>query len=117
MALATMTSLPPAITTITAILARIALTLALSWTRIRQQGGGRAVTHLICHCHGHRCWRHLCLHSWDNGAKDNGRSNRQGCNPNIHGQEEVGHHDPIGVEQQQQQKNQQQWRQRHCLYA
>jgi hypothetical protein len=100
MAAATMASLPPDITTMTTVLAVIALALALSWTRIQQQGGGRAVTRLIRHQHGHCHWRHLCLHSRDNGAKDNGRSNRQGQNPVIHGREEVGHHDPIGVEQQ-----------------
>ncbi len=98
MAAAMMASLPPAIMTMTAILALIALILALSWTRIGRRGGERAVMHLICHCHGRCHWHHLCLHSQDNGAKDNGRGNRRGRNPNIHGQEEVGHHVPIGME-------------------
>jgi hypothetical protein len=56
--------------------------------------------HLICHCHSRRHWRHLCLHSGDNGAKDNGRSNRRGRHTDIRDQKEVGHHKPIGVEQQ-----------------
>jgi hypothetical protein len=109
--------------TMTAILALITLALALSWTRIGRQGGGRTVTRLINCCHGCCHWRHLCLHSRDDGTKDDGRSNRQGRNPNIHGREEVGNHDPIGVEQQKQKQkqkqkqNQQQWRQRHRLYA
>jgi hypothetical protein len=126
-----MVSLPPAITTMTPILALIALALALSRTRIGQRGGGCTVTHLICRCHGCRHWRHLCLHSRDDGAKDDGCGNRRGRNPNIHGQEGVGHHYPIGVEQQKQKQkqkqkhkhkhkhkqNQQQWWQRHRLYA
>jgi hypothetical protein len=106
MAVATMASLPPDITTMTAILAVIALTLALSQTKIGQWGGGRAVRHLICHCHGCRHWCHLCLHSQDNSAKDNNHGDRQGHNPDIHGREEVGYHDPIGVEQQKQKQKQ-----------
>jgi hypothetical protein len=51
MAAATMVSLPPPPTTMTAILALIALALALPWTRIGQQGGGRAMMCLICCCH------------------------------------------------------------------
>ncbi len=114
-----MTSLPPAIMTMTAIPTLIALALAFSRTRIGRQGGGRAVTCHIC-CH-HSChhWRHLCPHSRDDGAKNGGRGDRRGHSPNIHGWEEVGHHDPIGVEQQKQKQkqNQQKWQQRHCLYA
>jgi hypothetical protein len=34
----------------------------------------------------------------DDGAKEDGRGDRQGRNANIHGREEVGHHEPIGVE-------------------
>jgi hypothetical protein len=93
----------------------------LSWTRIGQRGGGCAVMHLICCCHGCHSWCHLCLHLRDDGAKDNSHSNRQGCNPNIHGQAEMGHHDPIGMEQQKQKQKQkqqqQQWRQHHRLYT
>jgi hypothetical protein len=85
-------------TTTTAILALIALALALPQTRIGRPGGGHAVTHLIRRCHGRRHWCHLCLHSQDNGTKEDGRGDRQGRNANIHGGEEVGHHDPIGVE-------------------
>jgi hypothetical protein len=50
--------------------------LALPWTRIGWRGGGCAVTRLIHCCHGRCHWRHLCLHSRDNGAKDNGHGNR-----------------------------------------
>ena len=60
--------------------------------------GGRTMTRLICHRHGHRCWCHLCLHSWDNGVKEDSRGNRLGRNANIHGREKVGYQDPIGVE-------------------
>ncbi len=101
-----MASLPPAVTKMTTIIALIALALALSWTRIGRRGGGPAMTYLICCCHGRCHWCHLCLHSWDDGTKDDGRGNRQGRNTNIHGQEEVGHHDPIGVEQQKQKQKQ-----------
>jgi hypothetical protein len=107
----------------TTILALIALALALPWTRIRWQGGGGVVMHLILHRHGHCCWRHLCLHLRDDGAKDNGCGDRRGRNANIHSWEEVGHQDPIGVEQQKQKQklkakqkqNQKQWRQPHHL--
>jgi hypothetical protein len=99
-----MASLPPAIMTMTTIFALIALAFALSWTRIGRWGGGHVVMHLICPCHGCHCWCHLCFHSWDDSAKDNGRSDRQGPNPDIHGREEVGHHDPIGVEQKKKKK-------------
>jgi hypothetical protein len=131
MAAATMASLPPDIMTMTAILAVIALAFTLSWTWIRRWGGGRAVTHLICPCHSLHHWRHLCLHSQDDGAKDNGCGDKRGRNPNIQGQEEVGHHNPIGMEEQKQKikknkktktktktkTNQQQWWQCHRLYA
>jgi hypothetical protein len=90
----------------TAILALIALALALPWTRIGQCGEGRAVMHLIYCCHGCCCWRHLCPHSRDDGAKDNGHSKRRCRNANIHGWEEVGHHNLIGVEQQKQKHKQ-----------
>jgi hypothetical protein len=121
MAAATMASLPPPPTTMTAILTLIIL--ALPPTRIRQQGGGRTMMLLIRCCHGCCCWRHLCLHSWDGGTKDNGRGDRQGRHANICGREEVEHHDPIGMEQQNQQQKQKQkqnqlpWQQRHCLCA
>jgi hypothetical protein len=82
--------------TMTAILTLI--TLALPRTRIGWWGGGRAVTRLIrCH-HSHCCWCHLCLYSQEEGAKEDGRGDRQGRNANIHGREEVGHHNPIGME-------------------
>jgi hypothetical protein len=98
MAVATMESLPMPPTTTTIILALIALALALPWTRIGWQGRGRTMMHLICRCHSCCCWCHLCLHSRDYGAKEDGCGDRQGRNANIHGQEEVGHNDPIGVE-------------------
>jgi hypothetical protein len=56
------------------------------------------VTRLIRIHHGHRRWCHLCLHSRDDGAKEDGRDDRRGRNADIHSREEVGHHDPIGVE-------------------
>jgi hypothetical protein len=65
------------------------------------------------------------------GAKDNGCSNRQGRHADIRSWEEVGHHGPIGMEQQKQKhkqkpkpkkthtqkqkQNKLQWRQRHRL--
>jgi hypothetical protein len=54
--------------------------------------------YLIHRCHGCCCWCHLCLHSQDNGAKEDSRSNRQGRKANIHRREEVGYHNPICVE-------------------
>ncbi len=42
----------------------------------------------------------LVLHLRDDGAKDNGRGDRQGRHAYNHSREEVEHHDPIGVEQQ-----------------
>jgi hypothetical protein len=99
MAAPKMASLPPTPTTTTA-------TLALPQTRMGRQGGGHAVTRIICHCHGLCCWRHLCLHLQDNGAKDNGCGDRRGCCVNNRGREEVGHHDPIGMEEQKQQQKQ-----------
>ncbi len=57
-----------------------------------------AVTCFTRRCHGCRHWCHLCLHSRDNGAKEESRSDRRGRNADIHSQEEVGHHNPIGVE-------------------
>jgi hypothetical protein len=104
MAVATMVSLPSPPTTMTAILSLIPLALALPWTRIGWRGGGHAVTRLIHCCHGRRRRRHLCLHSRDDGAKEDGRGDRQGCNTNIHSREEVGHHDPIGMEQKKKKK-------------
>jgi hypothetical protein len=96
MAAATMASLPMPPTTTTAILALIAL--ALPWTRIGRRGGGRADTRLICRRQGCCHWCHLCLHSRDDGTTEDGRGDRRGRNADIHGREEVGHHDPIGVE-------------------
>jgi hypothetical protein len=99
----------------TAILALIALALPLPRRRIGQGGRGLTLTCLIPCCHGCCHWHHLCLHLRDNGTKDNGRSDRQSHHANIHGQEEGGHHKPIGVEQQQQKTKtkqkqyQQQW--------
>jgi hypothetical protein len=65
-----------------------------------------------------------CLHLRDNGTKDNGCGNRQGCHADICGREEVGHHDPIGMgnknknkNKTKQKQNQQQWRQCHRLCA
>jgi hypothetical protein len=126
-----MASLPPPPTMTTATLTLIALALALPHTRIGRRGGGRAMRHLICCRHGCCLWRHNCLHLWDDGAKGDGCGNRQDRHANIRGREEVGHHNPIGVEQQKQkpnqkqyqkqkqnqQQNQQQWRRRHCLCA
>jgi hypothetical protein len=88
-------------TTTTLALIALALALALPLTRIGRQGGGCAVMHLIC-CHqGRCCWHHLCLHSWDDGTKDNSHSDRQGQHTNNCSREEVGHHDPISVEQKE----------------
>jgi hypothetical protein len=117
MAAATMASLPPPPTTMTATLDLI--TLALPWTRIGQRGGGRTMTRLICCHHGHCCWCHLCLHLLDNGAKDNGRGDRRGHHANIRSHKEVEHHNPIGVEQQKQkqkqtQKQKQKQKQQQC---
>jgi hypothetical protein len=42
------------------------------------------------------------------GTKDNGCGNRQGHHSDICGREEVGQHDPIGVEQQEQKLKQKQ---------
>jgi hypothetical protein len=84
--------------TMTAILALIALAPALPRTTIGRRGGERAVTRLIYRRHSRRCWCYLCLHSRDDGAEEDGGGDRQGSNANIHGQEEVGHHDPIGAE-------------------
>ncbi len=75
---------------------------------IRQLGGGHAVTRLICHYHGLPHWRHLCLHSWDDGANDDGRGDEWGHHINICGREEVGHHEPINIDQQKQKQNQNQ---------
>jgi hypothetical protein len=60
MAAAMMVSLPPPPTTMTAILALIALTLALPWTSIGRQGGGHVVMHLIC-CRHAKPWLHVPL--------------------------------------------------------
>jgi hypothetical protein len=68
-------------------------------------GLGCTLTCLICHRHSHCCWCHLCLRSWSDGAKDNSCGNRQGHHTNILGREEVGHHNPISVEQQKQKQN------------
>jgi hypothetical protein len=65
-------------------------TLTLPRTRIGWQGGGRAVMRLICCCNGLCRWHHLCLHSQNNGAKDNGRDNRQGRCANNRGREKGG---------------------------
>jgi hypothetical protein len=109
MAAATMASSPPPLTitaAILALIALIALALALPWTRIEQRGGGRAVTRLIHQRHDHHHSCHLCLHSQNDGIKEDGRGNRHSRNTDIHGQEEVGHHNPIGVEQQKQKQKQ-----------
>jgi hypothetical protein len=99
MVAATMASLPLPPMTATVTLALIILALALPWTRIGRQGGGRTVTCLICCCHSHCHWCHLCLHLWDAGTKDDSHCSRQGHHTNFHGQEDVEHHNPIGVEQ------------------
>ncbi len=70
------------------------------------RGGGCAVMCLICCCHSCCHWRHLYLHSWDDGAKDDGPSDRRGRHAHIRGREEVGHHVPIGMEQQKQKQKQ-----------
>jgi hypothetical protein len=67
-------------------------------TRIGLQGGGHAVTHLIPRHHGRHRWCHLCLHSRDDGTKEGGPGDRRGCNADIRGRNEVGHHDPTGTE-------------------
>jgi hypothetical protein len=100
MAAATMAYLPPPPTTTTATLVLITLALALPRTRIGWRVGGRPVMRLIRSHHGRRHWCHLCLHLRDNGAKDVGHGNRRGRHANTRGQEEVRHHNPIGVEQQ-----------------
>jgi hypothetical protein len=51
MAAATMASLPPPTMPTTTIFTLITLALALPWTRKGWQGRGRAVMHLIRHCH------------------------------------------------------------------
>jgi hypothetical protein len=79
MAAAMMASLPTPPTTMTAILALIAL--ALPQTRIERQGGGRAAMHLIRRCHGCRHWCHLSLHSRDDGAKEDGRRTDEAVMP------------------------------------
>ncbi len=91
----------PSMTTPTT-LTLIAFDLALSQARIKWQGGGLAVTCLINCCHGRCCWPQLCLYSQKDGAKDGGCSNRQSRHANICGWEEVGQHDPIGMEKQKQ---------------
>jgi hypothetical protein len=60
MAAATMASLPPPPTTMTAIIAPIALAFALPWTRMGRQGGGCAMMHLI-RCHHANPWLHVPL--------------------------------------------------------
>jgi hypothetical protein len=39
---------------------------------------------------------------WEDGTKDKDRSDRQSLHANIHSREEMGHHDPIDMEQQKQ---------------
>jgi hypothetical protein len=97
-----MASLPPPSTIKTATLPLIALALVLPQTRIGQFDGGCTMMRLICCCHGCCHWHHLCLNLQDNNAKDNGHSNRQGCHADIRGQKEVGHNNPISMEQQKQ---------------
>jgi hypothetical protein len=108
MAEVTMAYLPPPPLTTTATLVLIALALPLPWTRIGRWGGGPAVTRLICRCQGHCYWRHLFLHWRDHSVKDDSRGDRQGRHANIHGREEVRHHDPIGMELQKQKQKQKQ---------
>ncbi len=125
MVVAIMASLPPPPTTTTATLALVplALALALPQTKIGWWGGGCITMCLILHCRGCCCWCHLCLHSQDHGTKDDGRGNRIGRHANIRGWEEVGHHNPINVEQQKLKLKlklklkQQLWRQRQHLCA
>ena len=50
---------------------------------------------LIHRCHGRHCWCCLHLRSHDNGAKEDGRGDRQGRHVNIRVWEEVRHHNPI----------------------
>ncbi len=69
-------------------------------------GGGCTMTRLILCRHGCCCWHHLCLHLRYDSTKDDGCCNRQGWHANICGREEVGHHNPIGVEQQKQKQKQ-----------
>jgi hypothetical protein len=70
--------------TATLALIALALALALPWTRIRRQGGGPAMKHLIlCHNGSCPCRHHLCLHLHDGGTKDKGHGNRQGPQANI----------------------------------
>ncbi len=76
----------------------LALTLALPQIEIGRRGGGHTMAPLIHCCHGRCHWHHLCLCSWNNSGKDDGRSDRQGHHADIRGQEEVGHHGPIGIE-------------------
>jgi hypothetical protein len=48
------------------------------------------VTRLIRRRRGRRLLRHLCLHSREDGSKDDGRGDRRGLHADIRGQEEVG---------------------------
>ncbi len=73
---------------------------------------------ILCR-HGCRCWHHLCLHSRDDGTKDDGHGNRQGRHADIRSCKEAEHHDPICVKHQKQNQKQkqiqQQWWQGHHL--
>jgi hypothetical protein len=104
MAVATM--VPPPMTR-TATLVLIALAFALPWTRTGWWGGGHAMMCLIRCPHGCHHWCQLCLHLRDDGTKDNGRGDRLGRHTNFRGQEELGHHNPIGIgtEKQKQKQN------------
>ena len=55
----------------------------------------RATTRLIHRRRGHCCQRRLRLRSHDDGADEDGRSERQDRHADIRGREEVGHHNPI----------------------
>jgi hypothetical protein len=113
MAAAMMASLPPPSTTMPTTLALIALALALPWTRIGRWGGGPAMMHLF-HCHhGRHCCCQLSLHLRVDGAKEDCHGDRRGCHTNIHDQEEVGQHDPIGMEQHKQKQKQKQKQNQH----
>jgi hypothetical protein len=107
-------SLPLPSTTMPTTLTLIDLALVLPWIRIGRMRGGHTVTGLIHCCHGCCCWRQPCLHLQDDSAKDNCHGDRQGHHTNICSREEVGQHDPIGVEKQKQKQKQKQKHVQQC---
>jgi hypothetical protein len=126
MAAATMVSLPPPPTTMTAILPLIALALAPPRTRIiGWQGGGHAVTHLNNCGHGRHHWCHFVSTRGTTAPRMTAAVTDEAVTPISTARKRWD--TTIGVEQQKQKQkqkhnqklkqNQQQWQQRHCLYA